>query len=326
MKEKEIDALVTPWANARLAHLLPVWRAAATMEDIQGMEESGPDEYDEVVITKNMETVDAFSFCVIPKKVEKAYTGEHINIMTQALWTEDSSLLQGLAMQNAYTELRKGNKNAVMMVKNSTAYPQTLKKETLVARAVTTTVVPEPMAETRLLEGADKPQGPHTPKLTVRQRQGKLFEELDLSGLESWPPELADSAQWILAKYHNVFSLEPTELGCTHSTEHIIKVTDDSPFKEQFRQISPPLVEEVHNHLQEMLDAGTIWPSQSACCNVVVLVRKKDGGLWFCIDFHWLNAHTKKDSYPLLRIQEALESLVGVGHFSCLDMKLGFGK
>ena len=32
----------------------------------------------------------------------------------------------------------------------------------------------------------------------------------------------------------------------------------------------------------------------------------------------------KKDSYPLLRIQEALESLVGAGHFSCLDLKLGF--
>ena len=32
----------------------------------------------------------------------------------------------------------------------------------------------------------------------------------------------------------------------------------------------------------------------------------------------------KKDSYPLLRIQEALESLVGAGHVSCLDLKLGF--
>ena len=42
--------------------------------------------------------------------------------------------------------------------------------------------------------------------------------------------------------------------------------------------------------------------------------------LYFC----HLNAHRRKDSYPLLRIQEALESLVGAGHFSCLDLKLGF--
>ena len=80
--------------------------------------------------------------------------------------------------------------------------------------------------------GVDEPQGPYTSTLTARQRQRKLFEELDLSGLESWPPELVDSAQWLLAEYHNVFSLEPTELGCTHSAEHIIKVTDDTPFKE----------------------------------------------------------------------------------------------
>ena len=99
---------------------------------------------------------------------------------------------------------------------------------------------------------------------------------------------------------------------------------DDTPFKEWFRWIPPPLVEEVWNHLQEMLESGAIWPSQSACCNAVVLVRKKDGSLWFCIDFCHLNACMKKDSYPLPRIQEALESLVGAGHFSCLDLKSGF--
>ena len=56
----------------------------------------------------------------------------------------------------------------------------------------------------------------------------------------------------------------------------------------------------------------------------MVLVWKKDGGLHICIDFCHLNAHTKKDSYPLPRIQEVLESLVGAGHFSCLDLRSGF--
>ena len=58
-------------------------------------------------------------------------------------------------------------------------------------------------------------------------------------------------------------------------------------------------------------------------CNAVLLVRKKDGGLQFCIDFCHLNTHTKKDSYPLPQIQEALESMVGAGHFSFLDLKFG---
>ena len=72
------------------------------------------------------------------------------------------------------------------------------------------------------------------------------------------------------------------------------------------------MVEEVQNHLWEMLESGAISPSQSAWCNTVVLVQKKDGGLQFCIDFCHLNPCMKKDSYPLPRIQEALESLVGV--------------
>ena len=84
------------------------------------------------------------------------------------------------------------------------------------------------------------------------------------------------------------------------------------------------MVKEFRNHLKEMLESGTFRPSQSAWCNAMVLVQKKDGGLCFCIDFCCLNAGTKHDSYPLPRIQEALESLVGAGHFSCLDLKSGF--
>ena len=162
-----------------------------------------------------------------------------------------------------------------------------------------------------LQEGTNESPNFHTPRLTVRQRHGKLFNELDLSSLDSWTPELADAACWLLAEYHDIFLLDPAEFGCTHSTEHIIKVTDDTPFKEWFRCIPPPLIEEVRNHLKEMLESGAIRPSQSAWCNAGVLVQKKDSGLHFCIDFCHLNACMKKDSYPLPRIQEVLESLSG---------------
>ena len=76
--------------------------------------------------------------------------------------------------------------------------------------------------------------------------------------------------------------------------------------------------------MKEMLESDAIRPCQSAWCNAVVLVWKKDGGFHFCINFCCLNICTKKDSYPLPRIQEALESLVGTGHFSCLDLKSRF--
>ena len=73
-----------------------------------------------------------------------------------------------------------------------------------------------------------------------------------------------------------------------------------------------------------MLDGGAIQPLQSTWCNAVVLVWKKDGGLQFCIDFRQLNARTKKDSYPLPRLQETMESLVGARFFSTMDLKSRF--
>ena len=73
-----------------------------------------------------------------------------------------------------------------------------------------------------------------------------------------------------------------------------------------------------------MLDSGAICPSQSPLCNAVVLVRKKDGGLRFCIDFRRLNRRTKKDAFPLPRMQETMESTVGAQLFSTMDLKSGF--
>ena len=80
-----------------------------------------------------------------------------------------------------------------------------LQKKALVARAVAVTVVLETPPETGVWEEKDGPQDSYPPDLTTRQRQGKLFEELDLSGLNTWTPELAEAAHWLLAKYHNVF-------------------------------------------------------------------------------------------------------------------------
>ena len=128
-------------------------------------------------------------------------------------------------------------------------------------------------------------------------------------------PEVAEKIIYLLLEFHHVFSLEPNEIGCTDTTEHIIELLKDKLFKEWFRHIAPPLVEEVCQHIQETLDGGAIQPSQSLWCNTVVLVRKKDGLLRFCI----VSARTKKDAYPLPRMQETMESMVGAWHFSCMD-------
>ena len=227
-----MDALATLWVNARAAHLLAVW-GMAPVEVGNGQEEGyDTDEDSPLMYTQKVETLEPVSSHVIPVKTTKAYLGECINVMVQALHAQDGTLLPGLTVQNMYTELRKGSKKAVVVVWNNTTYPQTLQKRTFVARAVSVLPVPEPPEPDSSQVKDDTCPDLHIPKLTVRQRHGKLFDELDLSGLNSWAPELADVAHQLLIEYHDVFSLDPMEMGCTHSTKHTIKVIDDTPFKE----------------------------------------------------------------------------------------------
>ena len=151
-----------------------------------------------------------------------------------------------------------------------------------------------------------------------------LLQQLDLLGLEGWSGANCTSAHALLIEYHDIFLLEPRELGCMGLAKHEIGVVDDEPFKERFQRIPPPMLEEVRPHMKEMLEVSAIHPSQSPWCNATVLVRKKDGGLHICIDFCKLNTRTKIDSYPLPHVQEAIESFMGTGYFSCLDLKAGF--
>ena len=75
------------------------------------------------------------------------------------------------------------------------------------------TAVPEIPPEIRVQEGEDGPQDPYPPSLTMRQRQGKLFEELNLSGLNSWPPELAEAAHCLFVEYHDVIFIRTHRIG-----------------------------------------------------------------------------------------------------------------
>ena len=117
IKEKDIDDLVMPWVNAQVAYLLTVQWATATIEDgkiVAG--ESDPSEYDEIITTKDTETIDTFSSHIIHARTRTAHTGEGINVMTQALHAEDGSLPQVLTVQNAYTELCSGSKNVTVVI------------------------------------------------------------------------------------------------------------------------------------------------------------------------------------------------------------------
>ena len=112
-----------------------------------------------------------------------------------------------------------------------------------------------------------------------------MFKKLELSGLESGTEENKERALNLLAEYHDIFTLEDGEVGCTEAAEHKIEVTDPKSFKERLRNIPSGLLEEMKDYLHHMLDVGAIKPCKLAWSNAVVLVQKKDRGLRFCIDF-----------------------------------------
>ena len=199
----------------------------------------------------------------------------------------------------------------------------------LVGRIVAANLVPDAVTSPELEATLAKDGEPEAP-LTTKQHQELLMKVLEenssLGKLDGWKKEKALKAKHLLMEYHHIFSLEKNEIGCTDTTKHVIDLLSkqDEPFKERFRRIAPHEVEEVWQHIQEMLDGGAIWPFQSSWCNAVVLVQKKDGTLRFCIDFRQLNARTKKDSYPIPKCPDTVESLVGAHYFSTMDLKSSF--
>ncbi|KAE9234239.1 hypothetical protein PF005_g1966 [Phytophthora fragariae] len=108
------------------------------------------------------------------------------------------------------------------------------------------------------------------------------------------------------------------------STEHHIDTGDAAPIMLKRRRQAQSESTVVEENVRKMLAAGVIEEGDGAWGFPVVLVRKKDGEVRFCVDYRALNKVTKKDVYPLPRIDETLEALGGALLFSTLDLKAGY--
>ena len=116
----------------------------------------------------------------------------------------------------------------------------------------------------------------------------------------------------VLERLEHLFSKSPTDLGKTDVV------------KQPYHRIPPGMIEEVRQTLKDMLNVGVLQKSSSPYCSSVVLCRKSDGSLRFCIDLRKLNSRAIKDAYTLLRIEETLDRLAGAKYFSKLDLKSGY--
>lgn len=159
----------------------------------------------------------------------------------------------------------------------------------------------------------------HTTTPTVQDQ----MEGIDLSKLSA---EEQGQVRSLLKKYSSVFSAHDTDLGCTNLISHDIPLLDDIPVRQRYRRIPPSEYEVVKEHINQLLGAKVIRESSSPYASPIVLVKKKDGSPRMCVDYRQLNNKTRKDAFPLPRIEESLDTPTGARWFSTMDLASGYNQ
>ena len=122
----------------------------------------------------------------------------------------------------------------------------------------------------------------------------------------------------------DLFAKNDCDLGCSSYVKAKIYTGDHPPIKQNPYRLPYSQRDLVREHVEEMLKADVIEPSQSPWASSIVIVDKKDGSKRFCVDLRALKKVAKWDAYPLPRIEDILASLEGSKYFTCLDLKSGY--
>lgn len=128
----------------------------------------------------------------------------------------------------------------------------------------------------------------------------------------------------VLYQFRDSFDVAQPALGRTSAIVHYIDTGSHSPVRQRAYRVSSAERQVITEKVDDMLKRDVIRPSQSPWASPVVLVKKKDGSIRFCVDYLRLNKVTRKDVYPLPRIDDALDCLQGAEFFSSLDLRSGY--
>lgn len=153
-----------------------------------------------------------------------------------------------------------------------------------------------------------------------------MLDQIDAIDLSMLTGEEEAQVRALFRRYQSVFSTHEGDLGCTNLIAHEIPLSDDVPVRQRYRRIPPSEYEVVKAHINQLLEAQVIRESSSPYASPIVLVKKKDGSLRMCVDYRQLNSKTRKDAFPLPRIEESLDALTGARWFSTLDLASGYNQ
>ena len=228
----------------------------------------------------------------------------------------------GVAMEEAIVGCLRGSVIS-LVVENHGCKPIHLKKNTVIGSLEPLDSVLTSVEELSSEEGDGEEDTPRVHRVDVsetknRDRKQKLLDALKLAEAPLDPAQQL-RLENLLEHNADVFALDSSELGTTDLVTHSIETGDHARCRMPFS-----LRGKANEMVQEMLDQHIIEPSKSPWASPVVLVRKKDGSLRFCIDYHRLNSVTKQDVFPLPRIDDTLDLLAENHYFTTLDLASGY--
>ena len=347
-----IDEALSLVMGEKYGKLSTMWvRANFPPRPISGSTQVKVSEFDletikgNVRITKQV-TFSPFETKHVPGLTECNTHYKRVHVVTEALEKFQHGAVKPIC---TYSELKLGSSRVSIGLRNFSCRSVTLRPKMVVAKVSAANIVPFSVAPN--LEGGEKEElgeqyQEQVDSRTVQdvlnqednqaletkikleplspEKEKLLFDRIDLTGISKWEPAEQEEVRELFREYGRLFALDDLDLRHTSVVKHKIKLNDYTPFKERYRRIPPHQYDEVRKHLKEMLEIGAIRKFNSPWAGAVVLVRKKDGSLRFCINLRKLNAHTIKDAYSLPRIDETLDCLGGSVIFTSLDLKSGY--
>lgn len=114
--------------------------------------------------------------------------------------------------------------------------------------------------------------------LTADTVDPNLFDFGDSPIPEEWKSRLRQK----LAERREVFSLHEWDIGLAKGVKHSIRLHDNRPFRERSRRIAPADIDDVRQHIQQLLAAGIMTESRSPYASPIVVVREKNGTIRIC--------------------------------------------
>ena len=137
-------------------------------------------------------------------------------------------------------------------------------------------------------------------------------------------PEYRDKLNNLILQYKHLFATDVSQLTKAKGIEHKFELTDYKPINKAPYRTSTKEKEIIKKQIEEMLRQNVIRPSKSDYASPVVLVKKKNGDMRFCVDNRALNAITIKDRFPLPLIDDLIHNLQGCQFISTFDLYSGY--